>query len=321
MRRQPIMQRRHHPAITPLTEGGFAPVGAELLVAREHLASPPEKPRRNPWAWAAALLLHVLVIAALLLLHVRQPQEELQRPPGVSVVFDNGGTAPQATTPKAPPGPPQTAQAPLPPPPPAQPAPQEQPPPQQQTQMATQDEMQVPDLPLSALASPAPMPHPRPQPARPHKPRPAPPQQKYVFLNGMNYGNVSPVAPPVPPAPKGMNFSLPTSDAQAATASDFSVKGDAGSDWGAALTKWVQDHAYYPQAAAEQGQEGTATVVFNVDRNGHVTGLKLLDSAGSPFLDQAWEQLFKDNTLPRFPADAKDRHVTVQYTVHYVLVH
>ncbi|MDE2320235.1 MAG: energy transducer TonB, partial [Rhodospirillales bacterium] len=188
-------------------------------------------------------------------------------------------------------------------------------------QAATEDEVQVPDMPLTALPNPPPMPHPHPAPQRSH-PRHAPPeQQKYVFLNGMNYGNVSPVAPPVPQAPRGMNFSLPTSDAQAATASDFSVKGDAGADWDAALTKWVQDHAYYPQAAAEQGQEGTATVEFTVDRNGHVTGLKLLDSAGSPFLDQAWEQLFSDNTLPRFPPDAKDSHVEVRYTVHYVLVH
>ena len=286
--------------------------GAELLVVGEHLAPPVQKQRRNPWAWGAALLLHVLVVAAVLLIHVKPPQEELQSPPGVDVVFDNGGTTPQATVPKAMPGPPQPAQAPVPPPPPAQTAPQEQ------AQAATQDEVQVPDLPLAALPNPPPMPHPHPAP--PHKARPAP-QQKYVFLNGMNYGNVSPVAPPAPPAPRGMNFSLPTSDAQAATASDFSVKGDAGSDWGAALTKWVQEHAYYPQAAAEQGQEGTATVEFTVDRNGHVTGLKLLDSAGSPFLDQAWEQLFKDNTLPRFPPDAKDGHVKVQYTVHYVLVH
>ena len=303
--------RRHPAIITPVTEIVPALEGAELLVAGEHLASPVQTQRRNPWAWGAALLLHVLVIAALLLIHVKPPPEELQSPPGVDVVFDNGGTRPQTTTPKAPPGPPQMAEAPPPPPPPAAP-------PQEQAQAATQDEVQVPDLPLAALPNPPPMPHPHPAPQ--HKTRPAP-QQKYVFLNGMNYGNVSPVAPPAPPAPRGMNFSLPTSDAQAATASDFSVKGDAGADWDSALTKWVQEHAYYPQAAAEQGQEGTATVQFTVDRNGHVTGLKLLDSAGSPFLDQAWEQLFNDNTLPPFPKDAKDGHVTVRYTVHYVLIH
>ncbi|MDE2239675.1 MAG: energy transducer TonB [Rhodospirillales bacterium] len=318
--RRPLITRRprRHPAIiTPVTETVSALEGAEMFVAGEHLAPPAQKPRRNPWAWGAALLLHVLVIAAVLLVREKPPQEDLQSPPGVSVVFNNGGTAPQATAPRTTPGPPQQMQAPPPPPPPAPASPAEQ------AQAATQDEVQVPDLPLAAIPNPPPAPHPRPAPRqRVVNARRSPPsQQKYVFLNGMNYGNVSPVAPPVPQAPRGMNFSLPTSDAQAATASDFSVKGDAGADWDAALSKWVQDHAYYPQAAAEQGQEGTATVQFTVDRHGHVTGLKLLDSAGSPFLDQAWEQLFEDNTLPPFPPDAKDGHVTVQYTVHYVLIH
>ena len=297
---------RRHPVITiPLTEAKAAFGGSEMLVAGEHMVPPLEKPRHNRWAWSAALLLHVLAIAAVLLLRVKSPPEELQSPPGVSVVFDKGGTTPQTTSPKAKPGPPQQSQAPLTPPPPSPPA-------SEQAQNQARNEVQVPNLPSAALPSPPPLPRPRSVPY---------PQQKYVFLNSMNYGNISPVAPPAPPAPRGMNFSLPTSDAQAATASDFSVKGDAGADWDAALTKWVQEHAYYPQAAAEQGQQGTATVEFTVDRNGHVTGLKLLDSAGSPFLDQAWEQLFEDNTLPPFPKDAKDNHVVVRYTVHYVLIH
>ena len=305
--------RRHPIIITPVTETKPAQDGVALLVAGEHLAPPPERPRRNPWAWGAALLLHVLVIAAVLLVREKPPQEDLQSPPGVSVVFNNGGTAPQATAPKAMPGPPQQMQAPPPPPPPPPASPAEQ------AQAATQDEVQVPDLPLAVIPNAPPAPRPRPAP---RLRRPGPPsQQKYVFLNGMSYGNISPTAPPAPPAPRGMNFSLPASDAQAATASDFSVKGDAGADWDAALTKWVQEHAYYPQAAAEQGQQGTATVEFTVDRHGHVTGLKLLDSAGSPFLDQAWEQLFEDNILPPFPPDAKDGHVKVQYTVQYVLIH
>lgn len=318
MPHRPLITRRHPGIITLPTKVTAAAGGAGMLVAGEHLTPPPEEPRRNPWAWGAALLLHVVVIAAVLFVRVKPPREELQSPPGVSVVFENGGTAAQsAAPPKAQPGPPQQAEAPPPPP----------PPPQQQAQQApapsaTEEEVQVPNVPLSALPNPPPVPAPHPRAAHPHTSRPShAPQQKYVFLNGMNYGNVSPVAPPAPKAPAGMNFSLPTSDAQAATSSDFSVKGDAGADWDAALTKWVQEHAYYPQAAAEQGQEGTATVEFTVDKNGHVTGLRLLASSGSTFLDQAWELLFNDNTLPSFPANAKDNHVTVRYTVHYILIH
>ncbi len=288
------------------------------LFAGEHLAPALEKQRRVPWAWGAALLLHLLVLAAALLLRVKPPHEELQSPPGVSVVFENSGTAPQVTAPPTPlKSAPQPAQAPpMPPPPP--PAPSSSP-------AAREEEVQVPDMPLSALSSPPPIPSPpppRPAPrhsSRPARPRPVP-QQKYVFLNGMNYGNVSPAMPPPVHAPAGMNFSLPSSDAQAATSSDFAVKGNAGADWEAALTKWVEEHAYYPQAAVEQNQQGTATVEFTVDRNGHVTGLRLLSSSGSTFLDQAWELLFSQNTLPPFPPDAKDDHVVVRYTVHYILM-
>ncbi len=327
MLRRPLITARHPGIITLPIKATAALGGAEMLVAGEHLAPPLEKPRRNPWAWGAALLLHVLVLAAVLLIRVKPPQEELQSPPGVSVVFDNGGTSAQnQAPPQALPGPPQQAASPPQPPPPPQSV-QTAPSTPVQTPAANEDEVQVPDMPLSELPNPPPAPVPQPQPVQPraahqHAGRPShSQQQKYVFLNGMSYGNVSPVAPAAPPAPKGMNFSLPTSDTQAATSSDVSVKGDAGSDWDSALTKWVQQHAYYPQAAAEQDQQGTATVEFTVDRNGHVTGLRLLDSAGSPFLDQAWEQLFNDNTLPPFPPDAKDDHVTVRYTVHYILLH
>lgn len=329
--RQSITQHPRHPfiIIAPIKDPAAAASGPEKFVAGEHLAPVLPKQRRNLWAWGAALLLHILVVAAVLFVRVKAPHEDLQSPPGVSVVFEPNGTAPDATAPPTPlKGPQQPASAPPQPPPPAATA-TPQPVPAQETtaQAAAQDEVQVPDMPLSDLPSPPPAPTPAPpKPApprhnsRPSKPRPSQ-QQKYVFLNGMNYGNVSPVAPPAPKAPAGMNFALPSSDAQAATSSDYSVKGNAGADWGAALTKWVEQHAYYPQAAAEQGQQGTAEVEFTVDRNGHVSGLRLLTSAGSTFLDQAWAQLFADNTLPPFPPDAKDDHVVVRYTVHYILTH
>ena len=179
----------------------------------------------------------------------------------------------------------------------------------------------MPDIPLSTLPNPAPQPKPQATHSPAARPAPAPPQpQKYVFLNNMNYGTATPAAAPTPHIQQGMNFSPPMSDAQASTAADFSIKGDAGANWDGELTKWVQEHAYYPQAAAEQGQQGTATVEFTVDRSGHVSGVKLLSSSGSTFLDQAWFQLFAENHLPPFPPGAKSDHVDVRYTVHYQLV-
>jgi periplasmic protein TonB len=307
------MQPPHHRQFTtPLTATEAAAAsGIAAFAAQDRLAAPEGRPRWHPWAWGAALLLHVLAIAIVLLVRSRPPVQEGQSPPGVSVVFDNGGTAPEAP---APPvvrqGPPHPAVAP----PTATPPP---PPPQAQAEV----NLNMPQNPLAELPS-APQAQPTPQqkqPARPH-PRPALPQH-YMMMDGMSYGTpATSKAAPSPTHGKAMNLSLPQNDTQAVTGNDFAVRGNAGADWGAALTKWVSEHAYYPQAAIEQHQQGTAEVEFTVDRHGHVTGLRLLHSADSTFLDQAWELLFTDNQLPPFPADAKDDHVIVDYTVHYQLV-
>jgi protein TonB len=286
--------------------------GIAAFSPQDRLTAPKARPRWHPWAWAAALLLHLLVIAALLFHRARAPVQEAQSPPAISVVFANGGAASEAT---APPvirqGPPQEQEAPnaaAPPPP---------PPPQAEAMV----NLNMPSNPLAELprAPQTPPQQARQTPAAHPRPRPALPQH-YVMMDGMSYGNPASHAAPAPSHGKALNFSLPQNDVEAVTGNDFAVRGNAGADWDAALRKWVEEHAYYPQAAIEQEQQGTAEVEFTVDRQGHVTNLRLLRSAGSPFLDQAWELLFTDNQLPPFPADAKDDHVVVDYTVHYRLL-
>lgn len=308
----PLLVTRRQPFMTIPTEALPTTKEEDDAILRAHLVPALPQQRRRLWTWGVAVLLHLLVIAAVLFIRFKPPQDALQAPPSVDIQFENSGTTSETT---APPhtqkGPPEQAQAtPLPPPP---------PPPASTASALQQDEVRMPDIPLSSL--PNPPPQPKPRPTESHRARPTRPQeQKYVFLNGMSYGNGSSAAQPMPNAQRGMNFSPPMSDAQAATSSDFSIKGNAGAGWDAALTKWVQEHASYPQAAVEQNQQGTATVEFTVDRLGHVTSIRLLTSSGSTFLDQAWFQLFADNTLPPFPSDAKTDHVTVRYTVHYQLL-
>lgn len=270
--------------------------------ADERPAAPALGPARLPWAWAGSVVLHLLALALVLCVREKPLPQPEEAPASISVTLDTSGEQ-QTTAPPAPtPGPPQLAQAPaLPPPPPPPPAPQ-----------PPEVNLNVPPNLLATLPPPTPRPHPV-APRRPAVPHYA------MMLNGMSYGSPSPAAP-APPAHQAMNMQLPQSDAQAVMGPAVTVKGDVGADWMAALTDWVNRHAYYPQAAVEQQQQGTAEVIFNVDRNGHVTGLRLVRSAGSPFLDQAWEQLFLDNQLPPFPPDAKDDHATVDYTVHYQLV-
>lgn len=264
--------------------------------------------RRHPWAWAAALLLHVVVIVALLLIREPSPVLNLQDQPSINLVLKAGGTGAVTSAP-----PTQlhdtTQQAKISPPPASSAS--------SSASAAMQDEVQMPPIPLSELPRPQPQPH-HSAAQRSSSLQNFAARHGYVLLKSMSYGNVSPLVQPAPPRPHGVNFALPASNWQAKSSSNFTIQGDPGADWG--LQKWVEDHAYYPQAAIEQRQQGTAVVSFTVDRYGHVTDVKLTTSSGSVFLDQAWYQLFKDHRLPPFPKDAKSDHVHVVYTVHYMLV-
>lgn len=229
-------------------------------------------------------------------------QEESQSPPGVSVVFDNGGSQ-QATAPPTPNhAAPTQAQAP----PPAAP-----PPPESQTEV----NLNMPSLPMAQAPAPAPAQQhqqTRRQPSHTTTP------QRYVVMNNMSLGNP---APPTTFNHRAMNLDLSAADSQAVDGPQLTVKGDIGADWDASLDQWVEDHKYYPQAALEQGQQGAVRIRFTVDRAGHVTGVQMLDGSGSPFLDQAWSGLFKGAQLPPFPPGTKASTVTVDATMHYVLLH
>jgi len=184
----------------------------------------------------------------------------------------------------------------------------------------------MPPMPFADIQSAPTPPPPQPTPPQPAPvprppPRPTPPQ-RYTMMNGMSFGTGTSQATPTPPVPRalpGVDFSLPETDAQAATGSDLTVKGDIGADWMAALDKWVNEHKYYPQAALEQDQQGDVQIEFTVDRAGNVTGLRMLSGSGSPFLDQAWMGLFQDNQLPPFPPHTKANTVTVDATMHFEL--
>ncbi len=249
------------------------------------------------------MLLHVLALALAMYTRERPMPQEQQSPPGISMVFDKGG-AQQTMAPPAPlHGPPQPAQSPTtPPPPPPPPA-------------AQQPEVNL-AMPLNELATlPPPPPHPQPV-ARPH---PAPPHYA-MMMTGMSYGSPSPLTP-APPARRALNLDLPQTDAQAVMGPELTVKGDIGADWDAELSKWVNEHKYYPQAAAEQGQQGSVEIEFTVDRAGNVTGLHMLNSSGSTFLDQAWLGLFAHGArLPPFPPGTTANHTRVDATMQFELI-
>lgn len=292
-----------------MTAAGLAGAkGALPALARERALPRPPDPRR-PWYWAAALLLHICIIALFLVTFRHQHEQEAQQsPPGVSVVFDNGGAS-QATAPPTPlKAPPAEQQAP----PPAAPPPP--PPPQEQAEV----NLDMPQLPFATAPAPAPSTAPQHQAQKRQQVTRNTAPQRYVMMNNMSLGHP---APPTTFNHRAMNLDLTAADQQAVDGPQLTIKGDVGADWDAALNQWVEDHKYYPQAALEQNQQGSVKIRFKVDRAGNVTGVQLLNGSGSPFLDQAWSGLFQGVQLPPFPPGTKADNVTVDATMHYVLLH
>lgn len=249
--------------------------------------------------------------------------------------------APQAAvTPPPPPPTPQTALA-LPTPPPSpqpptpqaqtQPAPSPTPPPPPPPATATEELPLPPPPPPLAMVVPRPaLPPSRPvQPpsATPRPTAPATPNRSQAFPTPMNF-SFNPAAPaqraPAPArgsshAPSTMDFSL--APRQGATdLSPFSMVSGAkvGPDWRNELSAWVKAHAYYPEQAAINGEDGSAMVLVQANPDGHVTSVELERKSGSQWLDLALLALFRDANLP--PIFGEKEPIGFHFTMHYILI-
>jgi TonB family protein len=94
---------------------------------------------------------------------------------------------------------------------------------------------------------------------------------------------------------------------------------NAGPDWRNAFSAWVRRHAYYPDQAAELGQDGDSTVYVKATPNGKVTSVELEQKSGSPWLDMALVSMFRDAHLPPLPPDDKEP-LEFHFTMHYILM-
>ncbi len=100
------------------------------------------------------------------------------------------------------------------------------------------------------------------------------------------------------------------------------VRGSHGAaDWGEELREFVEQHKYYPQAAADNGEQGSAVLRVTVGRDGTVRKLVLVSSSGSHLLDAAWMAVFRDNRLPPFNDDMTGDQITFNYELDYNLIY
>ncbi|MCW8306162.1 energy transducer TonB [Acidiphilium sp. PA] len=270
------------------------------------------RPDQDGWfiPLPVSLLFHLAVI--LLLLYAVHRQKLIAPSPqsSIAVVFRNTGlphsaahnAAPKAVV-KAPP----SMTTLLPPPPP------EAAPPTAQTEVN--------------LSSPNPVPFTLPKeivPARPPKHAavahhaPPAPRQHFMVLNGMSFGKHPTTI--LNHAPGALNLAPPQSD-DARNAPAITFRGNAGPDWESAFNRWVNEHKYYPQSAADQGESGSVTVGFTVLPNGKVIDLHLIKRSGAPLLDMAWYGLFRGVKVPPFPPGSTAKREEVIATIHYILIH
>ncbi|MGE0418885.1 MAG: energy transducer TonB [Acetobacteraceae bacterium] len=97
------------------------------------------------------------------------------------------------------------------------------------------------------------------------------------------------------------------------------TKGRVDPSWMSLLHDWWLRHGYYPEQAAQLGQDGQVRIEIVVDRYGKVRNLELLRSSRSPWLDLAAQGVFRNAQLPPFPANTSDNEITLDLTINYIL--
>jgi len=307
----------------------------------EALSRPP--PRRRPWRIRQAILVSLLIHVAIgILLIVTIPREEtaelLPPPSAVTMLFESGRksgpTLPNPDLQAVPPSPPSPRSPPLPqslpsplamePPPPApappQPAPPLPPPPPMEPRKAEQ-------IPSPMLRAKPPS-IAKSQPVRPtSRPLPAPNPSDFPAPMNFSFGKPpspsSPVAPPTTTRhiPGTIDMSLGPASRGTADPTPFSERNQdrAATDWRNELSRWVAEHAYYPEQARREFEEGDAKVHVRADSNGRVREVELIGKSGSMWLDLALLALFRDQHIPPLPPGDKEP-IDFNFTMHYVLI-
>jgi protein TonB len=284
---------------------------------------------RRPWleiALIVSALMHALLLAIVILarLPVRYQQPEPEAP-GFEMVFQGGVKSPDAVPapgrvteiPKGQPipAPPETA------------APNaEMSPPQ----AAPAPEVNLLPPELQFLAPPAPQPDQqaalqatRQERTKHVRPRTSPNVSPFAHPREFSFASrPSPLVTQGIPQSKSLELSLqrPIRGGELTDgALHFTTPGVDGS-YEERLEKYVEENKYYPEQAVENGEQGISVISATITRDGHVKGVRLITSSGSPWLDMAWVGLFRSMRLPPFPADMKVPELEFTYSMEYTLI-
>ncbi len=228
---------------------------------------------------------------------------------------------PPDPAPPAPTPPPATAET-LPPDP--QPPPPEPPPPTPQppatVSLHPDDDGTLPPPPAFQM--------PQPPPPLPPLPRPPPPPRvasrptpRNPFAAPQNWSFNAAPSDTAPGRPsRGFDLSPPTQGGPDTASLGYVSGAKPSGDWMSALRRWVDARKYYPEQAIAQMEQGSVTLLIDIDRTGKVLQVRLAGTSQSQFLDGAFEDLFRRATVPPFTPDMTDQTTTLRATMHFRLV-
>ncbi|MBL6457937.1 energy transducer TonB [Belnapia sp. T6] len=309
--------------------------------------------RQRPWrrlrpGLVGSVLLHLGFLGLVVLATLTRPKpSEPLPPPSFEVEYQSGApdrpgdptgeALPQMQAPEPPPPPPPApAQPAVPPPPlataPPLPAPSVPPPPAPPREVAPAETAPPPPPPpVAALPLPPPPPPAPPAPrqeqmAQPRPPVPAAPTQR---LPGVWMPEARSLAPPSQPSRPSAQ-ARPRLDltpgplasrGRDTPDSEADVKGaEVGPDWRNAFRRWVEENKRYPESAVIAGHQGRSRVQVIADPNGKVRSVRLTSPSGSVWLDYQTMAMFRNATLPAFPPGADPNGVTIDFSMHYILI-
>lgn len=343
---------RYEPILTSQAVAASALPGLRAPPRLRRSQRPRRTWRRRRPALVISIVVHVAAIAILLFLPKLRPPETVT-PPGMQMVFEPGvqqptqmpGPEPVPAAPLAAPTPPRQEPPheliPLPPPPPPPEPPVAAAPPAPPPAATP-----VKPAPLAAQPAPTePLPPPPPLPsateALPPPPRAARPAPQHPAPLRTATARPAPPPRPAPPA-RSASAAFPRPTFQAlgnvfggaieGTRSLRQAGGGlmqpfrqtagapVGDAWLERFREWVETHKYYPEQAAQLGQEGMVGVEIHIAPDGRVTDLELRQRSGSPWLDLGLQAIFRDAQVPPLPPSSGNSGATFRVTMTYQLI-
>lgn len=174
-------------------------------------------------------------------------------------------------------------------------------------------------VPPAIAALPLPPPAP---PTTPPSAPPAPPRIAPLDLTDRPPIRLGEADPSRPGAPRrGLDLRPGASLPGPGDVENLRVRGaQAGPDWRNAFRMWLDRNLRYPREAAELGEQGPVTVRITTGADGRVRRVELRAGSRSIFLNHYSQSVFRGAALPPFPPGTAEEEVTIDLTIHYILV-